>query len=56
MYDRTAYLKALQARDEPVTIEVIRELFRRPEAGGLPVIRLRDKPASEPDADEPRSS
>ena len=39
-YDRTTYLKTVQSREEPVNVAVVRELFRRLEAGGLPCIRL----------------
>jgi len=40
MYDRTAYLKALQGRDEPVTVDVVRSVFRFLESGGLTVLRV----------------
>ena len=39
-YDRTSYLKALQGRDEPVTVDVVRSVFRLLESGGLTVIRV----------------
>lgn len=39
-YDRTAYLKVLQGREEPVTAHVVRRVFELLESGGLPVLRV----------------
>lgn len=40
-YDRTSYLKELQGREEPVTVDVVRRVFRLLESGGLTVLRAR---------------
>jgi len=48
LYDRTAYLKSLQAGQGTVTADVVREAFRRLHAAGVPVIWLSDGPAAEP--------
>ncbi len=43
-YDRTAYLKALQGREEPVTADVVRSVFRLLESGGLTVLWVATSP------------
>lgn len=39
-YDRTAYLKTLQGREEPVTADAVRRVFQLLESGGLTVRRV----------------
>ncbi|MEE9391195.1 MAG: hypothetical protein V3W41_01685 [Planctomycetota bacterium] len=39
-YDRTTYLKNLQGREEPVTVDAARTVFRHLEYGGLTVLRV----------------
>lgn len=44
-YDRTSYLKALQDRDAPVTVSVVRSVIRLLESGGLSVLRIATCPS-----------